>query len=72
MEKQKHEKVIIGKGNLTLFRKAISILKKEDADFKKQMKGLPPIQKLPTHYYCYVPFDQARRLADIFDELQYS
>lgn len=49
MKKQpKHEKVIIPKGRIALFKKVISSLKTSDPKFKKLMAGLPPIQKLPT------------------------
>lgn len=72
MKKQpKHEKVIIPKGRIALFKKVISSLKTSDPKFKKLMAGLPPIQKLPTHSYCYVPIEYAMAIKDKYDELHY-
>lgn len=70
-QQPKHEKIKIPKGRILIFKKVVANLKKEDKEFKKLMGSLPPIQKLATHSYCYVPFKYARRLFDDNRELHY-
>ncbi|MEC3881987.1 hypothetical protein [Parapedobacter sp. 10938] len=67
----KHEKVIIPKGRIHIFKKVITSIGKEDKQFKKLMAGLPPIQKLPHHSYCYVPFEYGRKIVDDYNELHF-
>ena len=67
----KHEKIIVAKGKLAVLKKAISELSKEDKSFKKAMKLLPKIQKLPTHYYVYVPFESRLKVKEKFEQIHY-
>lgn len=70
-QQPKHEKIIIPKGRVLIFKKVVANLKKEDKEFKKLMGALPPIQKLPNHSYCYVPFEYARKIVDSYHELHF-
>lgn len=65
----KHEKVLIGKGRLGVIKKAITELSKEEKQFRVAMKSLPPIQKLPAHYYLYVPIEFSIRLKEKFEDI---
>lgn len=67
----KHEKIIIPKGRKQLFRKVLTKLKKKDSQFKALMDKMPDIQTLPSHSYCYVPFDYAIRIKEMYEELHY-
>lgn len=70
-EKPKNEKIIIPKGRKQILKKVLSTLKKEDKEFKSLMDKLPTIQTLPTHYYCYVPYEYARKIVEMYKDLHY-
>lgn len=67
----KTEKIIIGKGKLTVIKKVITELSKSDSVFKNEMDKLPAVQKLTSHYYLFVPINYHQIVKKKFEELHF-
>lgn len=70
-EKIKYEKIIIPLGRKNVLTAAIRSIERTNRAFKMEMKKLPPIQKLATHYYCYVPLSEAREIKEKYEEIHW-